>query len=167
MRILELPFDAQAASEVEAEYTGVVGGLLVQNQDVVAENPSDWQVVTDRQPTEQEATALEFAWKAIKYVKSNGIIITNDHMTLGLGAGQTNRVGSVKIAIEQAKDHLDGAVLASDAFFPFADNIEEIAAAGIKAIIQPGGSVRDQESIDAANKHGLTMIFTGVRHFRH
>ncbi|VHE00824.1 bifunctional phosphoribosylaminoimidazolecarboxamide formyltransferase/IMP cyclohydrolase [Streptococcus pyogenes] len=167
LRILELLFDAQAASEVEAEYTGVVGGLLVQNQDVVAENPSDWQVVTDRQPTEQEATALEFAWKAIKYVKSNGIIITNDHMTLGLGAGQTNRVGSVKIAIEQAKDHLDGAVLASDAFFPFADNIEEIAAAGIKAIIQPGGSVRDQDSIDAANKHGLTMIFTGVRHFRH
>ncbi|HFT2896931.1 TPA: bifunctional phosphoribosylaminoimidazolecarboxamide formyltransferase/IMP cyclohydrolase [Streptococcus pyogenes] len=167
LRILKLPFDAQAASEVEAEYTGVVGGLLVQNQDVVAENPSDWQVVTDRQPTEQEATALEFAWKAIKYVKSNGIIITNDHMTLGLGAGQTNRVGSVKIAIEQAKDHLDGAVLASDAFFPFADNIEEIAAAGIKAIIQPGGSVRDQDSIDAANKHGLTMIFTGVRHFRH
>ncbi|HFE8986283.1 bifunctional phosphoribosylaminoimidazolecarboxamide formyltransferase/IMP cyclohydrolase [Streptococcus agalactiae] len=167
LRILELPFDAQAASEVEAEYTGVVGGLLVQNQDVVAENPSDWQVVTDRQPTEQEVTALEFAWKAIKYVKSNGIIITNDHMTLGLGVGQTNRVGSVKIAIEQAKDHLDGAVLASDAFFPFADNIEEIAAAVIKAIIQPGGSVRDQESIDAANKHGLTMIFTGVRHFRH
>ncbi|HHX5962787.1 TPA: bifunctional phosphoribosylaminoimidazolecarboxamide formyltransferase/IMP cyclohydrolase [Streptococcus pyogenes] len=167
LRILELLFDAQAASEVEAEYTGVVGGLLVQNQDVVAENPSDWQVVTDRQPTEQEAIALEFAWKAIKYVKSNGIIITNDHMTLGLGAGQTNRVGSVKIAIEQAKDHLDGAVLASDAFFPFADNIEEIAAAGIKAIIQPGGSVRDQDSIDAANKHGLTMIFTGVRHFRH
>ncbi|HFG8145738.1 TPA: bifunctional phosphoribosylaminoimidazolecarboxamide formyltransferase/IMP cyclohydrolase [Streptococcus pyogenes] len=167
LRILELPFDAQDASEVEAEYTGVVGGLLVQNQDVVAENPSDWQVVTDRQPTEQEATALEFAWKAIKYVKSNGIIITNDHMTLGLGAGQTNRVGSVKIAIEQAKDHLDGAVLASDAFFPFADNIEEVAAAGVKAIIQPGGSVRDQDSIDAANKHGLTMIFTGVRHFRH
>ncbi|HHG0399156.1 TPA: bifunctional phosphoribosylaminoimidazolecarboxamide formyltransferase/IMP cyclohydrolase [Streptococcus pyogenes] len=167
LRILELPFDVQAASEVEAEYTGVVGGLLVQNQDVVAENSSDWQVVTDRQPTEQEAIALEFAWKAIKYVKSNGIIITNDHMTLGLGAGQTNRVGSVKIAIEQAKDHLDGAVLASDAFFPFADNIEEIAAAGIKAIIQPGGSVRDQDSIDAANKHGLTMIFTGVRHFRH
>ncbi|HGD5003245.1 TPA: bifunctional phosphoribosylaminoimidazolecarboxamide formyltransferase/IMP cyclohydrolase PurH, partial [Streptococcus agalactiae] len=94
-------------------------------------------------------------------------LVANDHMTLGVGPGQTNRVASVKIAIEQAKDHLDGAVLASDAFFPFADNIEEIAAAGIKAIIQPGGSVRDQESIDAANKHGLTMIFTGVRHFRH
>lgn len=167
LRILELPFDAQDASEVEAEYTGVVGGLLVQNQDVVKESPADWQVVTDRQPTEQEAIAMAFAWKAIKYVKSNGILVANDHMTLGVGPGQTNRVGAVKIAIEAAKDRLDGAVLASDAFFPFADNIEEIAAAGIKAIIQPGGSVRDQESIDAANKHDMTMIFTGVRHFRH
>lgn len=167
LRILELPFDAQDASEVEAEYTGVVGGLLVQNQDVIHETPADWQVVTKRQPSEQEAVAMEFAWKAIKYVKSNGIIITNDHMTLGVGPGQTNRVASVRIAIEQAKDRLEGAVLASDAFFPFADNVEEIAAAGIKAIIQPGGSVRDQESIEAADKHGLTMIFTGVRHFRH
>ncbi|WP_438836104.1 bifunctional phosphoribosylaminoimidazolecarboxamide formyltransferase/IMP cyclohydrolase [Streptococcus pluranimalium] len=167
LRILELPFDAQDQSEVEAEYTGVVGGLLVQNQDVIEEKTTDWQVVTDRQPSEQEATALEFAWKAIKYVKSNGILIANDHMTLGVGPGQTNRVASVRIAIEQAKDRLDGAVLASDAFFPFADNIEEIAAAGIKAIIQPGGSVRDQESINAANKYGITMVFTGVRHFRH
>ena len=160
-------FDAQEVSEVEAEYTGVVGGLLVQNQDVVKESPADWQVVTKRQPTETEATALEFAWKAIKYVKSNGIIITNDHMTLGVGPGQTNRVASVRIAIDQAKARLDGAVLASDAFFPFADNVEEIAKAGIKAIIQPGGSVRDQESIEAADKYGLTMIFTGVRHSRH
>lgn len=167
LRLLELAFDAQDESEIEKEYTGVVGGLLVQNQDVIAENPSDWQVVTDRQPTEQEQAALEFAWKACKYVKSNGIIVTNDKMTLGVGPGQTNRVASVRIAIEQAKERLEGAALASDAFFPFADNIEEIAAAGIKAIIQPGGSVRDQDSIDAANKHGLTMIFTGVRHFRH
>ncbi|MBS8057352.1 bifunctional phosphoribosylaminoimidazolecarboxamide formyltransferase/IMP cyclohydrolase PurH, partial [Streptococcus suis] len=90
-----------------------------------------------------------------------------DKMTLGVGPGQTNRVASVRIAIEQAKDRLEGAVLASDAFFPFADNVEEIAAAGIKAIIQPGGSVRDQDSIDMANKYGLTMVFTGVRHFRH
>ncbi|VPD55823.1 bifunctional phosphoribosylaminoimidazolecarboxamide formyltransferase/IMP cyclohydrolase [Streptococcus pneumoniae] len=167
LRILALPFNAQEASEVEAEYTGVVGGLLVQNQDVVKESPADWQVVTKRQPTEAEATALEFAWKAIKYVKSNGIIVTNDHMTLGVGPGQTNRVASVRLAIDQAKDRLDGAVLASDAFFPFADNVEEIAKAGIKAIIQPGGSVRDQESIEAADKYGLTMVFTGVRHFRH
>lgn len=167
LRILELPFDAQEQSEIEPEYTGVVGGLLVQNQDVIEEKITDWQVVTDRQPSEQEATALEFAWKAIKYVKSNGILIANDHMTLGVGPGQTNRLASVRIAIDQAKDRLDGAVLASDAFFPFADNIEEIAAAGIKAIIQPGGSVRDQDSIDAANKHGIAMVFTGVRHFRH
>ena len=167
LRILELAFDAQAASGSEKEVTGVLGGLLVQNQDIIEENPADWQVVTKRQPSEQERVALEFAWKSVKYVKSNGIIITNDRQVLGVGPGQTNRVASVKIAIEQAKDRLDGAALASDAFFPFADNIEEIAAAGIKAIIQPGGSVRDEESIIAADKHGLTMIFTGVRHFRH
>ena len=167
LRILQLPFEAQEASQVEKEYTGVVGGLLVQNQDVVEENPADWKVVTKRQPNDQEKTALEFAWKAIKYVKSNGIIVTNDHMTLGVGPGQTNRVASVRIALDQAKDRLDGAVLASDAFFPFADNVEEIAAAGVKAIIQPGGSVRDQESIDMADKYGISMVFTGVRHFRH
>ncbi|MEX5398347.1 bifunctional phosphoribosylaminoimidazolecarboxamide formyltransferase/IMP cyclohydrolase [Streptococcus sp. ZJ93] len=167
LRILELDFSRHLASTTEKEVTGVLGGLLIQNQDVVIENPSDWKVVTKRQPSPEEQTALEFAWKSIKYVKSNGIIITNDHMVLGVGPGQTNRVASVKIAVEQAKDRLDGAVLASDAFFPFADNIEEIAAAGIKAIIQPGGSVRDQESIEAADKHGLTMIFTDVRHFRH
>lgn len=167
LRILALDFSQQTESTTEKEVTGVLGGLLVQNQDVVVEDPSDWEIVTKRKPSAEEQTALEFAWKSIKYVKSNGIIITNDHMVLGVGPGQTNRVASVKIAVEQAKDRLDGAVLASDAFFPFADNIEEIAAAGIKAIIQPGGSVRDQESIEAADKHGLTMIFTGVRHFRH
>lgn len=167
LRILELPFAAQDESEIEAEYTGVVGGLLLQNQDVVKEKPADWQVVTDRQPSEQETKALEFAWKAIKYVKSNGILIANDRMTLGVGAGQTNRVASVRIALEQVKNRLDGAVLASDAFFPFADSIEEIAEAGIKAVIQPGGSVRDQESIDAANERGIAMVFTGIRHFRH
>ncbi|MFC3927360.1 bifunctional phosphoribosylaminoimidazolecarboxamide formyltransferase/IMP cyclohydrolase [Streptococcus caprae] len=167
LRVLELSFDAQDASEIEAEYTGVVGGMLVQNQDVATVAPSDWKVVTDREPSEQERVALAFAWKSIKYVKSNGILISNDHMTLGVGPGQTNRVASVRIAIEQAKDRLDGAVLASDAFFPFADNVEEIAAAGIKAIIQPGGSVRDEEVIAAANKYGIAMVFTGVRHFRH
>lgn len=167
LRVLALPFEAQDQSELEKEYTGVVGGILVQEQDTVREEPSAWQVVTDRQPSEQEKIALAFAWKACKYVKSNGIIVTNDKMTLGVGPGQTNRVGAVRIAIEQAEGRLDGAVLASDAFFPFADNVEEIAKSGIKAIIQPGGSVRDQESIDMANKYGLTMIFTGIRHFRH
>lgn len=167
LRILELPFAAQETSEIEAEYTGVLGGLLVQNQDVVTESPADWIVVTKRQPNEQEMAALAFAWKTIKYVKSNAIVIANDHMTLGVGPGQTNRIASVRIAIEQAKRQLEGAALASDAFFPFADSVEEIVAAGIKAIIQPGGSIRDSESIAAADQHGIAMIFTGVRHFRH
>ena len=167
LRLLSLDFSLIKASEKEAEVTGVVGGLLVQNQDVLSENISDWEIVTERKPEDEELKALVFAWKSIKYVKSNAIIITNAHQTLGVGAGQMNRVASVKIAIDQAKEQLDGAVLASDAFFPFADNIEEIAKTGIKAIIQPGGSVRDQESIDAANKYGMTMVFTGVRHFRH
>lgn len=167
LRLLALPFDAQKDSEKEPEYTGVVGGMLVQNQDVIEENPADWQVVTKRQPSSEEQEALEFAWKAIKYVKSNGILVVNNRMTLGVGPGQTNRVGAVKIALEAAKNRLDGAVLASDAFFPFADNVEEIAKSGIKAIIQPGGSVRDQDVIDAADRYGMTMIFTGVRHFRH
>lgn len=167
LRILALNFEEQAASEVEKEVTGVVGGLLVQDQDTSVELADVWQFVTKRQPTDLEAKALAFAWQSVKYVKSNGIIITNDHQTLGVGPGQTNRVASVKIAIEQAAERLDGAVLASDAFFPFADNVEEIAKAGIKAIIQPGGSVRDQEAIDTADKYGIAMVFTGARHFRH
>ena len=167
LRILELNFAQQKASETPKEVTGVVGGLLVQDQDTTVELQDTWEIVTKRQPTTVEVEALEFAWRSVKYVKSNGIIITNNHQTLGVGPGQTNRVASVKIAIEQASDRLEGAVLASDAFFPFADNVEEIAKAGIKAIIQPGGSVRDQDAIDEADKHGIAMVFTGARHFRH
>jgi phosphoribosylaminoimidazolecarboxamide formyltransferase/IMP cyclohydrolase len=167
LRLLALDFAQAKASEKEKEVTGVLGGLLVQNQDTSVELQESWELVSQRQPSPQEVAALEFAWTAVKYVKSNGIIITNDHQTLGVGPGQTNRVASVKIAIEQAADRLDGAVLASDAFFPFADNVEAIAKAGIKAIIQPGGSVRDQEAIEAADRHGIAMVFTGARHFRH
>lgn len=167
LRILALDFNKQKVSEHESEVTGVLGGLLVQNQDTTVELRDSWEIVTKRQPNEQEVAAMEFAWRSVKYVKSNGIIITNDHQTLGVGPGQTNRVASVKIAIEQATDRLDDTVLASDAFFPFSDNVEEIAKAGIKAIIQPGGSVRDQDVIDEADKHGIAMVFTGVRHFRH
>ncbi|GFH43206.1 bifunctional purine biosynthesis protein PurH [Lactococcus hodotermopsidis] len=167
LRILQLNFEQQKQSEIQKEFTGVLGGMLVQNQDTTVELQDSWDIVTKRQPTENEIKALEFAWKSVKYVKSNGIIITNDHQALGVGPGQTNRVGSVKIALEQAANRLDGAVLASDAFFPFADNVEEIAKAGIKAIIQPGGSVRDQEAIDEADKSGIAMVFTGARHFRH
>ena len=167
LRILALNFEQQKVSESQKEVTGVLGGLLVQDQDTTVELQDSWEIVTKRQPTAVEVEALEFAWRSVKYVKSNGIIITNNHQTLGVGPGQTNRVASVKIAIEQATDRLDGAVLASDAFFPFADNVEEVAKAGIKAIIQPGGSVRDQDAIDEADKHGIAMVFTGARHFRH
>lgn len=171
LRLLQLDFSQAEASKQEMEYTGVLGGLLVQNQDVIAENPTDWTIVTQAQPTATQLEALKFAWKAVKFVKSNGIIVTNDHQTLGVGPGQTNRVGSVKIALDAAFDKpsnlTEHAVLASDAFFPFADNIDEIAKAGVTAIVQPGGSVRDQEVIDACDKYGIAMVFTGVRHFRH
>ena len=167
-RLLTLDFAQIAQSEKDAVPTGVLGGILLQEQDVIEENPESWTVATQKQPDDTQREALEFAWKAVKYVKSNGIIVTNTHQTLGVGPGQTNRVASVKIAIEAASEKgLDNAVLASDAFFPFADNIDEIAKSGIKAIIQPGGSVRDQEVIDACDKYGITMIFTGIRHFRH
>ncbi|MEY8443038.1 bifunctional phosphoribosylaminoimidazolecarboxamide formyltransferase/IMP cyclohydrolase [Lactococcus ileimucosae] len=168
IRLLTLDFAQIVASEREAMITGVLGGVLVQEQDVVAEQPESWTVATQAQPDKEQWEALKFAWKAVKYVKSNGIIVTNEHQTLGVGPGQTNRVASVKIAIEVAQEKgLDNAVLASDAFFPFADNIDEIAKSGLKAIVQPGGSVRDQEVIEACDKYGITMVFTGVRHFRH
>lgn len=167
LRLLTLDFSQQF--QPEKEVVSVLGGLLVQDQDVVEEDPEKWQVVTKRQPSEEEREALAFAWKAVKHVKSNAIVLANNHQTVGIGAGQMNRVGSVKIAIEQAEqaEKNQGAVLASDAFFPMSDSVETAAKHGIKAIIQPGGSIKDQESIDMADKYGITMLFTGIRHFRH
>ncbi|MNV41297.1 Bifunctional purine biosynthesis protein PurH [compost metagenome] len=147
--------------------TSVEGGMVVQDSDVHSITADDLQVVTDRKPTEEELKQLLFGWKVVKHVKSNAIVLAADNMTVGVGAGQMNRVGSAKIAIEQAGDKAKGAVLASDAFFPMGDTVEEAAKAGITAIIQPGGSVRDEESIKAANEHGIAMVFTGVRHFKH
>ena len=166
LRLLSLDMSDKDVSETK-EYISVLGGLLVQDYDSLNEEVSNWEVVTKRQPTKEELGALEFAYKCVKHVKSNAIVIANDNQTLGVGAGQMNRVGSVQIALDQAKDKLEGAVLASDAFFPMADSVEKIGEAGIKAIIQPGGSIKDQESIDMANKYGITMIFTKVRHFKH
>ncbi len=131
------------------------------------ENEEAWKVVTKRKPTPAEVKALAFAWKAVKHVKSNAIVLANERQTVGIGAGQMNRVGSVKIAIEQAQEKMEGAVLASDAYFPMDDSVEYAAKHGIKAIIQPGGSIKDQDSIDMANKYDLAMVFTDVRHFRH
>lgn len=166
LRLLTLDF-AQKDIDPEPERVGVLGGLLIQDQDVVKEDPSEWQVVTNRKPTVDELEALAFAWKAVKHVKSNAIVVANNHQTLGVGAGQMNRVGSVKIAIEQAGERVNEAVLASDAYFPMGDSVEYAAEHGIKAIVQPGGSIRDQESIDMANKYDIAMVFTDVRHFRH
>lgn len=167
LRLLTLDFTEQNTQEKEV--VSVLGGLLVQEQDIVDENPKNWQVVTKRQPTEQEMADLIFAWQAVKHVKSNAILLAKDQQTVGVGAGQMNRVGSVKIAIEQAKaaDKLAGAVLSSDAFFPMSDSVEYAAKNGIKAIVQPGGSIKDQESIDMADKYGIAMVFTNIRHFRH
>jgi phosphoribosylaminoimidazolecarboxamide formyltransferase / IMP cyclohydrolase len=145
----------------------IAGGFLVQAADDQPVDPSQWQLVTDRQPTESQLAELLFAWKVCKHVKSNAIVVTADRTTLGVGAGQMNRVGSVQIALEQAGAKAQGAVLASDGFFPFDDSVRTAAAAGIAAIVQPGGSVRDADSIAAANELGLVMVFTGVRHFLH
>jgi phosphoribosylaminoimidazolecarboxamide formyltransferase/IMP cyclohydrolase len=149
------------------DYRRVDGGLLVQSRDVPADDFAQAKVVTQRTPTAAEMDDLRFAWIVAKHVKSNAIVLARDKMILGVGAGQMSRIDSVHLSVRKAGQRAAGSVLASDAFFPFRDNIDEAARAGIKAVVQPGGSVRDQESIDACNQHGLAMIVTGVRHFRH
>ena len=151
----------------------VGGGMIVQNKDLVLFNDeADLKVATDRKPTEKEMEDLIFAWKVVKHVKSNGIALAKDGQSVGLGGGQVNRIWATQQSIDHGieflgKEGVEGSVLASDAFFPFDDVVLTAAAAGIKAIIQPGGSIRDQDSIDACNKHGITMVFTGMRHFKH
>ena len=149
------------------DFRPLTGGLLVQQRDDIAEDPSSWRTVTQRPPTQAELDHLAFAWKAAKHIKSNAIVLARDNMVLGMGAGQPNRVNSVHLALRAAGEGSKGSVLASDAFFPFADNIELAAEGGITAIAQPGGSIRDQEVIDAADKHSIAMVFTGIRHFKH
>ncbi len=165
IRLLTINF----AQEKKAQFkvVSVEGGLLVQEEDTFGFADADIKVVTDRQPTEEELEALKLGWAVVKHVKSNAIVVNDAQMTLGVGAGQMNRVGAAKIALEQAGEKAKGAVLASDAFFPMSDTLEAAAAAGITAIIQPGGSVKDQDSIDKANEFGIAMVFTGVRHFKH
>ncbi len=148
-------------------YRFVSGGMLVQDPDVYPDDSLELRPVTRRHPTEEEMVDLLFAWKACKHVKSNAIVVAKGKALLGTGAGQPNRLQSVRLAVEGAGMRARGAVLASDAFFPFPDGIEEAAKAGITAVIQPGGSVRDEEVIRAADAYGLAMVFTGVRHFRH
>ena len=149
------------------DYKRVTGGVLLQTPDHVVITEKDLKVVTDRAPSDEEIAELLFAWKLVRHVKSNAIVFTKDRQIVGVGAGQMNRVRSVRLAVEQAGDSAQGAVMASDAFFPFPDGPEAAAAAGITAIIQPGGSVKDAETIEVANKNGIAMVFTGVRHFLH
>jgi phosphoribosylaminoimidazolecarboxamide formyltransferase/IMP cyclohydrolase len=164
VRILTLPdLRSGPAETVKA----IAGGFLVQTADDQVADPQKWQIVTEQQPTPAQLEELLFAWKICKHVKSNAIVVTRDRATLGVGAGQMNRVGSVKIALEQAGDKAQGAILASDGFFPFDDSVRTAAAAGITAIVQPGGSMRDQDSIKAANELGIIMVLTGIRHFLH
>ncbi|MFM2379020.1 MAG: bifunctional phosphoribosyl aminoimidazole carboxy formyl formyltransferase/inosinemonophosphate [Cyanobacteriota bacterium] len=145
----------------------IAGGFLVQAADDLVETPDDWRVVTEKQPTAAQLAELLFAWKVSKHVKSNAIVVTKNQTTLGVGAGQMNRVGSVKIALEQAAEAAKGGYLASDGFFPFDDSVRTAAQFGIEAIVQPGGSLKDQDSIKAANELGLIMVLTGIRHFLH
>ncbi len=143
----------------------VDGGLLIQDEDLSF--TTDYEAVTEKAPTAEEMENLIFGMKVVKHVKSNAIVVVKDMMAVGIGNGETNRIWPTRQAIERAGDKIEGAILASDAFFPFRDVVDECAKAGIKAIIQPGGSMRDQESIDACNEHGISMVFTGMRHFKH
>ena len=154
-------------AEVRWTLKHVSGGILVQDADRRPLTEADLKVVSKRPPTAEEMRALLFAWKVCKHVKSNAIVYARDGQSVGVGAGQMSRVDSAKIGAMKAVLPLKGTVAASDAFFPFPDGVEEIARAGSTAIIQPGGSVKDQEVIEAADRSGLAMVFTGVRHFRH
>jgi phosphoribosylaminoimidazolecarboxamide formyltransferase/IMP cyclohydrolase len=155
-----------AKPRAQLDARSVSGGLLVMDRDAV-EPVSEWKVVTKRQPTAEELEALRFAWKICKHVKSNAIVFAAPRELLAQAGGQTSRVDSVKIAAMRGGARLKGSAVASDAFFPFRDGLDALAAAGAGCVVQPGGSVRDPEVIAAADEHGLCMIFTGVRHFRH
>ncbi len=158
---------ASAALARQIDARTISGGLLLQTVDNIGEREMSYKVVTEREPTLEEVTDLMFAWKAVRHVKSNAIVLAHKLALVGVGAGQMNRVTSVQLAVEKAGDRARGAVLASDAFFPFDDGVETAAKAGVTAIIQPGGSVHDEETIRMANHYAVAMIFTGQRHFRH
>ncbi len=143
------------------------GGAIIQTRDTVDENVKSWIVVTDTYPGEKEWTDLAFAWKVAGHIKSNAMVLAKDLTLIGMGAGQPNRVTSMHLALRIAGDKADGSVLASDAFIPFSDSLEIAKDGGVVSLVQPGGSIRDKEVIETANRLGLAMVFTGVRHFKH
>ena len=162
-----LSVNTQALAAQRPDVRSVSGGVLLQTPDYIGAQEIEYSVISERQPTLEEVTDLLFAWKAVRHVKSNAIVLAHKLALLGVGAGQMNRVTSVALAVEKAGDRARGSVLASDAYFPFDDGIEAAAKAGVTAIIQPGGSIRDADSIRMANHYAMAMIFTGRRHFRH
>src|SRR6202049_681711 len=166
LRLLELPAGGLEPDR-ELQLKRILGGILVQHPDLGEINESELRTVTKRAPSPEEASTLRFAWKVSKHVKSSASVFAKNGATLGVGAGQMSRVDSVKLAVMKAQSSLQGSVVASDAFFPFPDGVEEAAKAGATAVIQPGGSVRDADVIAAADRLGMAMVFTGVRHFRH
>lgn len=152
---------------MQLEFTRVFNGYLVQTPDDIVESKSKWKVKSGNRPTKSQYDDMEFAWKVVKHVKSNAIVVVKNKSMIGMGTGQPNRVNSVRLAMRQAKGKTGGAILASDAFFPFVDNVKLAARAGISVIIQPGGSINDDKVVREAKKHEMTMVFTGVRHFKH
>jgi phosphoribosylaminoimidazolecarboxamide formyltransferase/IMP cyclohydrolase len=166
VRLLKLP-GLQNAAATMLEFRRVSGGLLVQDRDDQRDPEAEWKVVTDRQPTDAELIDLKFGWLVCKHVKSNAIVYAAGGMAVGVGAGQMSRLDSAEIAARKSGERSQGGIVASDAFFPFRDGVDEAAKAGITAVIQPGGSVKDAEVIEACNEHGMAMIFTARRHFKH
>jgi phosphoribosylaminoimidazolecarboxamide formyltransferase/IMP cyclohydrolase len=165
LRLVECPLYQSAAGEIELR--AISGGFLAQPPDAFPDDPSGWTSPTRRQPTAEERRALDFAWRVARYVKSNAIVIANADQTVGVGAGQMSRVDSCRLAIQKAQLPVAGTVAASDAFFPFRDGLDVLAGAGVTAVVQPGGSKHDDEVIGAADEHGMAMLLTGTRHFRH
>lgn len=165
IRLLTVDFDGELKKENKT--TSIQGGLLIQDLDTAGFDQATLSIPTKREPSEEEWAALKLGWIVVKHVKSNAIVVSGEQMTYGIGAGQMNRVGAANIALAQAGEKATGAALASDAFFPMDDTVEAAAKAGITAIIQPGGSVRDEDSIKKADEYGIAMVFTGVRHFKH
>ena len=169
-RLLICRYDVLKQAITGKHIRSVAGGLLIQDEDAQLLNEAALHIVTERHPTEEESKAMDFAWRIAKHVKSNAIVYASSDRTLAIGAGQMSRLDSARIAVKKAQDagiHLTGCAVASDAFFPFADGMLQAVEAGATAVIQPGGSVRDAEVISAANENNVTMMLTGMRHFRH
>ncbi|MCD6040177.1 MAG: purH [Gammaproteobacteria bacterium] len=165
LRVLELDFANLSIKRQELKF--LEGGVLIQDRDTAFIQQQDLKVVTEAQPTIEEQKTILFIWSVLKQVKSNAIVIAKNNVTVGIGAGQVSRIDAVDIAIRKAGSHVNGAILASDAFFPFRDSIDRLARTSIRVVVQPGGSMRDQEVIDACNEHGIAMVFTGIRCFKH